>query len=60
MRQLLQELLAAPMNDAEVAEALQISKAQAKTWLLRLVDDDVLEQRKSPKGYMLKRRRLFD
>jgi len=39
-------LLKAPMKDAEVAVSPDISSAQVKTWLQRLIDDGVLESRK--------------
>jgi predicted transcriptional regulator len=52
-------LLKAPMKDAEVAAALDISNAQAKAWLLRLLDEGVIEKKKKPSGYIVKQSRLF-
>jgi predicted Rossmann fold nucleotide-binding protein DprA/Smf involved in DNA uptake len=52
-------LLKIPMKDAEVAEALDVTAAQAKVWLLRLVDEGVLEKQKKPAGYIIKQSRLF-
>ena len=61
VRASIQQLLtAAPMKDAEVAAALDISNAQAKAWLQRLVDEDVLEKQKKPAGYTVKQKRLFE
>ena len=52
-------LLKIPMKDAEVAEALDVTAAQAKVWLLRLVDEGVLEKQKKPSGYIIKQSRLL-
>jgi DNA processing protein len=60
VRAAIQRLLSAPMKDTEVAAALDVSNAQAKTWLQRLVDDGVIEKQKKPAGYVLKRQRLFE
>jgi predicted ArsR family transcriptional regulator len=46
------------MKDAEVAAALDVSNAQAKAWLQRLLAEGVLEKQKKPAGYVLKQRRL--
>ena len=56
----IQQLLTAPMKDAEVAAALDISNAQAKAWLQRLVEEGVLEKQKKPAGYIVKQKRLFE
>jgi predicted Rossmann fold nucleotide-binding protein DprA/Smf involved in DNA uptake len=56
----IQQLLSAPMKDAEVAAALDVSNAQAKAWLQRLVDEGVLEKQKKPTGYIVKQKRLFE
>jgi len=53
-------LLKAPMKDAEVATALDITNAQAKAWLLRLLDEGVIEKQKMPAGYILKQSSLFE
>ena len=60
VRATIQQLLTVPMKDTEVAAALDVSNAQAKAWLQRLVDDDVIEKQKKPAGYVLKQKRLFE
>lgn len=60
VRASIQQLLTAPMKDAEVAASLDISNAQAKAWLQRLVDEGVLEKQKKPAGYIVKQKRLFE
>lgn len=60
VRTSIQQLLTGPMKDTEVAEALDVSNAQAKAWLQRLVDDGVIEKQKKPAGYVLKQKRLFE
>jgi predicted Rossmann fold nucleotide-binding protein DprA/Smf involved in DNA uptake len=59
VRDVMLRLLKAPMKDAEVAAALDISNAQAKAWLLRLLDEGVIEKKKKPSGYIVKQSRLF-
>lgn len=59
VREVIQQLLIAPMKDAEVATALDVSNAQAKVWLQRLVDEGVIEKQKKPAGYIVKQSRLF-
>lgn len=53
VRDLLRRLLASPKKDAEVADALGVSKAQAKAWLQRLVTEGVARQQRKPAGYVL-------
>lgn len=60
VQSVLQLLLKSPMKDAEVAAALDVSTAQAKAWLQRLVDDGVIEKQKKPAGYIVKRSSLFE
>lgn len=60
VREVIQRLLDAPMKDAEVAAALDVSKAQAKAWLQRLVGEGTVEKRKKPAGYIVKRNGLFE
>jgi predicted Rossmann fold nucleotide-binding protein DprA/Smf involved in DNA uptake len=57
VREILQELLVVPMSETTIANALNISQAQAQTWLQRLVDEGTLthDQRTSPYGYALKK-----
>ena len=59
VREVIQLLLKAPMKDAEVAAALDVSNAQAKAWLQRLVDEGVVEKQKKPAGYIVKQSSLF-
>ena len=60
VRAAIQQLLSAPIKDAEVAAALDVSNAQAKAWLQRLVDEGVLEKQKKHAGYTVKQKRLFE
>jgi DNA processing protein len=60
VRTAIQQLLRAPMKDAEVAVALDVSNAQAKAWLRRLVDERLIEKHTKPAGYVLKQERLFE
>ncbi len=60
VRSVIQLLLKSPMKDAEVAAALDVSTAQAKAWLQRLVDDGVIEKQKKPAGYIVKQSNLFE
>jgi DNA processing protein len=57
--ELMQQLLRQPMQDGEVAEALNISKAQARDWLQRFVETGVIERRSKLVKYFLKDRELF-
>ncbi len=60
VRIIMRDYLAVPRKEAEVATALGVSAAQAKTWLQRLVDEGTVEKRKKPVGFVVKERRLFD
>lgn len=60
VRGVIQQLLSVPMKDAEVATALDVSTAQAKAWLQRLVDEGVIEKQKKPAGYIVKQSSLFE
>lgn len=60
VRATIQQLLNTPMKDAEVAAALDVSNAQVKAWLQRLVDEGVLEKQKKPVSYVVKQKRLFE
>jgi predicted Rossmann fold nucleotide-binding protein DprA/Smf involved in DNA uptake len=53
VRNILQRLLATPMNDTAIANALNISPNQAQTWLHRLVEEGILEQQSLSSGYTL-------
>jgi len=60
VRKAIHQLLNTPMKDTEVAAALDVSNAQAKAWLQRLVEEGVLEKEKKPVRYVLKEQCLFD
>jgi predicted Rossmann fold nucleotide-binding protein DprA/Smf involved in DNA uptake len=60
VRDAITQLLKAPMKDAEVAASLDVTTAQAKAWLQRLVDEGVIEKQKKPAGYIVKQSRLFE
>lgn len=59
-RAAIQQLLSRPMKDVDVAAALNVSNAQAKAWLLRLVSEGVVEKQKKPSGYVVKQRQMFE
>ncbi len=59
VREVIQQLLSVPMKDAEIAASLDVSNAQAKAWLQRLIDEGVIEKQKKPVGYVIKHSRLF-
>lgn len=59
VRQVIQRLLKTPMKESELASALQVSTPQIRTWLLRLVDEDVVTRQKKPVGYIAKQPPLF-
>ncbi len=52
VRDAMRHLLQAPLNDAQVAEALDVSNAQARAWLQRLVEEGTLEKLKKPIRYV--------
>ena len=60
VREVMQMMLKVPMRDTEVSTALDVSNAQAKAWLLRLLDEGVIEKRKKPAGYIVKQSSLFE
>lgn len=53
VREVLQRLLNVPMKDTEIAAALEVSTAQAKAWLQRLVAEGVLERVNKPVRYVV-------
>jgi predicted Rossmann fold nucleotide-binding protein DprA/Smf involved in DNA uptake len=55
VREMIRKLLRNPMRDAEVADALDVSNAQSKEWLQRLVDEGVLEKLSKPVRYVVRR-----
>lgn len=58
VREILTEVLVTPRKESEVASMLQVSSAQMKTWLEKLVQEGVLEKRAKPARFMLKQRKL--
>ncbi len=52
VRELMQSPLKVPMSDVEVAVMLGVSTAQAKAWLVRLVEEGVLEKLTRPVRYV--------
>ena len=59
VKQSMQKILLRPMKDTEVAAALDVSNAQAKTWLQRLVEDGMVEKTTRPVQYVLRKPDLF-
>jgi predicted ArsR family transcriptional regulator len=51
VRSILSDVLTKPMTEQEVAELLDVSKAQAKSWLVRLVKSGSLEKLNKPVRY---------
>jgi DNA processing protein len=59
VRRVIPLLLQSPMKDSEVAIKLNVSNAQAKEWLQRLVDEGAIEKRKKPTSYVVKQASLL-
>jgi DNA processing protein len=59
VREIILQLLKKPMKEANIAAALDVSKAQTKIWLQRLVDEDRLIKLQKPVRYVVKQRDLF-
>jgi predicted transcriptional regulator len=59
VRDLMPRILVSSMKCAEIADVLGVSKAQAKVWLKRLVDEGVIRQQRKPAGYVLSKDHLF-
>lgn len=57
---MLKLLLKIPMKDDEVATALDVTNAQAKAWLRRLLNEGVVEKQKKPAGFVVKQSSLFE
>lgn len=53
------KILIVPTRDADFAEALGVSSAQAKVWLKRLLEEGVIEKQRKPPGYIVKQSNLF-
>ncbi len=54
VREVTQHLLKAPMKESEIAAALDVSNAQAKAWLQRLVEMGDVEKKVRPVRYVIK------
>jgi DNA processing protein len=59
VREAVRQLLKQPLKEAEVASRLQISTAQAKVWLKRLLEEGIIAKQTKPVGYIAKQSRLF-
>ena len=59
VRGVLQKLLVTPMKETEIAATLNVSPAQARTWLKNLVTEGSLEKTRNPAGYVTKQSRLL-
>lgn len=60
VQQAIEMLLIHPMKDVEIADALDVSTVQVRSWLDRLVETGMVERKKKPVSYVLKGERLFD
>lgn len=54
VRASMQQLLREPMKESDIADALDVSKAQAKVWLQRLAEEGVIQKNKKPVSYEVK------
>lgn len=54
VRSVMHALLTSPMSEGDVADALQITKIQAKAWLSRMVEEGILDKQKHPVRYVNK------
>lgn len=59
-RSAIKTVLSTPLKDVEIAAEIQVSRAQTKEWLDRLVDEGTIERIKRPAGYRLSPKKLFD
>lgn len=59
VRAVLQPLLKEPKKESEIADALQVSKSQAKAWLERLVNEGAVEKTRRPVAYVATQPKLF-
>ena len=59
VRQEILLLVHAPMKEAEIAAALNVSNAQAKAWLQRLLDEGSIERQSKPTGFVTRQADLF-
>ncbi len=59
VRPIIIEFAQRPIAEVDLAEALNIPKAVAKSWLEKLVHEDVLEKRKKPARYTIRASQLL-
>ena len=59
VRKVLTAMLTVPKKDSEIAAELDVSTAQVKVWLVRLVAEGVLEKRSRPVAYVVRQAELF-
>ena len=60
VRESARRVLTTPTKDANFAEALGVSSAQAQAWLKRLLEEGVVEKQRKPPGYIVKQSNLFE
>jgi DNA processing protein len=59
VKQLIQQVLAMPMKEIDIASALGVSPNQAKAWLARLSDEGVIVRTTKPVRYKIPESRLI-
>lgn len=57
VREITRSILTSPMKEAEIAEALGVSKSQVKEWLRRLLEEKIIEKHKN--SYTAQQSTLF-
>lgn len=60
VRLAIEAVLNKPMKEVDIATKLQVSPAQTKLWLARLVEEGLVEKTKRPAAYRLRTKKLFD
>jgi hypothetical protein len=59
VRELMVSMLKVPMKDVEIAMALNISNAQARVWLQRLIEEGSIEKQRNRAIYVCRNDMLF-
>ena len=59
VQEIIEQLLKTSMSEADIADTLDITKAQAHAWLKRLLEEDRIEKINKPVRYRLKQPGLF-
>jgi predicted Rossmann fold nucleotide-binding protein DprA/Smf involved in DNA uptake len=59
IQEMIEQLLKTSKSEADIADALDITKAQAHAWLKRLLEEDKIEKLNKPVRYRLKQPGLF-